>query len=196
MHRLSHVFLLFDYPTFDIFSPCVLQVSFDNHSHYQYTTAMRHTYHLLFWLCYSRPFTVASPIQSINERYVDVDCHNEGSMFMSECWTRLGISDWLTRWNQTTPVCSDSSRCCSDDEPWSTCFLRLARGRGGQDCTTVDDQPCTWDNEVSEYLHPSIYHEVRYVVKSIYGVHDFFSSYFKGKTVLKILDPCMLWQAN
>ena len=40
---------------------------------------------------------------------------------------------------------------------------------------------CTWDNTVSGYLDPSIVPKVRYVVKSIYGVHDFFSSYFKGE---------------
>lgn len=153
---------------------------------------MRYTNHLLFWLYCSRRGAVASPIHSISERYVDVDCHNQGSMFMSDCWTLLGISDYLTEWNQTTPVCPDSSRCCSGDEPWSTCFLRLARGLGGQDCTTVNDQPCTWDNRVSEYLDPSIHDKVRYVVKSIYGVHDFFSSYYKGKSLLKTLDPCTL----
>ena len=45
----------------------------------------------------------------------------------------------------------------------------------------MDDQMCTWDNTVSAYLDPIIVSKVRYVVRSIYGVHDFFSSYFKGK---------------
>ena len=76
---------------------------------------------------------------------------------------------------------TDSGRCCLKNEPWSKCFLRLGRGLGGGDCSTMDDQMCTWDNTVSAYLDPSIMPKVRYVVKSIYGVHDFFSSYFKGE---------------
>lgn len=47
----------------------------------------------------------------------------------------------------------------------------------------MDDQTCTWDNAMSAYLDPSIAAQARYVVKSIYGVHDFFSSYFKGKPI-------------
>ena len=229
---------------------------------------------LLLLLFVSFDLIHCSPIHSISERQVDIECNDPGSVFVSECWTRLGISSYLTDektgWNVTTPVCkssteptfpfrsvlgkpppawlghgksswllfaltsqpfgiglplinylsdlsltisnpviagtgsiraglcsiikfqdshadseiylgSESRRCCLTDEPWSTCFLRLGRGLGGGDCTTMDDQTCTWDNTVSPYLDPSIAAQVRYVVKSIYGVHDFFSSYFKGK---------------
>lgn len=45
----------------------------------------------------------------------------------------------------------------------------------------MDDQTCTWDNTVSADLDPRVVSKVRYVVKSIYGIHDFFSSYFKGE---------------
>ena len=140
---------------------------------------------LPLWLLVSLKFANASPIHSISIRQLEVDCYNKAAIFCSECWTTLGLSDYLnnegTGWNQTTPVCSDSTRCCMQGEPWSTCFLRLGRGLSGADCTTVDDQTCTWDNQISEYLDPSIEAKVRYVIKSIYGVHDFFSSYFKGK---------------
>ena len=149
-------------------------------------STMHHIFSLLLWLHITLRPTNASPIHSISNRQVDVDCYNQGSVFVSECWHLLGLSAYLDEpekgWNQTTPVCSDSSRCCLINEPWSTCYLRLGRGLAGADCTTVNDQTCTWDNAVSPHLHPSIVAQVRYVMKSIYGVHDFFSSYFKGKT--------------
>ena len=56
----------------------------------------------------------------------------------------------------------------------------------------MDDQMCTWDNTVSAHLDPSIVSKVRYVVKSIYGVHDFFSSYFKGE----MSEACTLLQSE
>ena len=140
---------------------------------------------LPLWLLVGSTFTTASPIKSLNTRQLEVDCYNKAAIFCSDCWSILGLSEYLdhegTGWNQTTPICSDSTRCCMQDEPWSTCFLRLGRGLSGADCTSVNDQACTWDNQVSEYLDPSIEAKVRYVVKSIYGVHDFFSSYFKGR---------------
>lgn len=140
---------------------------------------------LLFWLFVSLRLIRGSPIHNISERQIDVDCGDPASVFVSDCWITLGLSDYLndpkTGWNQTTSVCSDSTRCCLIDEAWSTCFLRLGRGLAGGDCTTVDDQTCTWDNAVSPHLDPSTFAKVRYVVKSIYGVHDFFSSYFTGK---------------
>jgi len=71
-------------------------------------------------------------------------------------------------------------------EAWSTCYLRLGRGIAGEVCTTMDDSQCKWNGEMSPYLAPSIYAQVRYVMKSIYGVHAFFSSYFKGKPPCRV----------
>lgn len=126
-----------------------------------------------------------SPIQWLSERQNDPQCGNPAAVFVSSCWTTLGISDYLenteTGWNHTIPVCSDSTKCCLLNEAWTTCYLRLGRGVAGEDCTTMDDSQCKWNGEISSSLDPKIYAQVRYVMKSIYGVHAFFSSYFKGK---------------
>lgn len=137
-------------------------------------------------LLLSQPdFTNASPFGRISQGYNEINCGSSAAAFDSACWTRLGLSQYLvdteTGWYATTPVCLDSTQCCLSDEPWSTCFLRLGRELGGADCTTMDDSKCTWDNEVGKNLSESIEAEVRYVMASIYGVHEFFSSYFKGK---------------
>lgn len=118
----------------------------------------------------------ASPLPSLVERQVDLDCDNPAAIYMSECWGALNIGDYLSHWNQTTPVCSDSAHCCVNGEAWSTCFLRLARNSAGQNCLNLESADCVWQDK-SISVDPSIYGQVRYVFKSIYGVHDFFSTY-------------------
>lgn len=138
-----------------------------------------------------------SPIQSLSERQDDRQCGNPAAVFVSSCWTTLGVSNYLrdpvTGWNHTIPVCSDSTKCCLLNEAWTTCYLRLGRGVAGEDCTTMDDSQCKWNGEISSFLDPSIYAQVRYVMKSIYGVHAFFASYFKGKPSCRLtLDTLIL----
>ncbi|KAL8773807.1 MAG: hypothetical protein Q9194_004219 [Teloschistes cf. exilis] len=93
------------------------------------------------------------------------------------------VPDYLnnpnTGWIHTTPTCEDSTRCCiPDDDGWTTCFLRLALPASGQDCTTLNDHPCTAQAVLDPNLAPSILPQVRYTVMSIYGVHGFFAQYF------------------
>ena len=144
----------------------------------------------LFWLLLRLSPISCSPIRGLTDRQVDVDCHNPKAVFDSSCWTSLGVTDFLLDdnkgWLKTTPVCSDSTRCCLTGEEWSTCFLRLGRGLAGQNCTTLDDQTCTWDNAVSSDLAPNVAAQIRYTIKAIYGVHDFFSSYYKGESAVRI----------
>ncbi len=148
----------------------------------------RNTFLVLFFL--GLESISCSPIPWLSERQDDPQCGNPAAVFVSSCWTTLGVSNYLenpqTGWNHTIPVCSDSTKCCLLNEAWTTCYLRLGRGVAGEDCTTMDDSQCKWNGEISSYLDPSIYAQVRYVMKSIYGVHAFFSSYFKGKP------PCRL----
>lgn len=150
---------------------------------------MRYPFILVVWPLLALRLAHSSPLRPSSKRQIDVNCNDPAAVFVGSCWITLGVSDYLddptTGWNHTTPVCSDSTKCCLQGEAWSTCYLRLGRGLGGADCTSVDDQTCTWDNAISPYLDPSIAPQVRYVMKSIYGVHDFFSSYFKGDPALE-----------
>ena len=129
----------------------------------------------------------ASPLPDLSERQVDMDCDNPGAIFMAGCWNALNIGDYLYNWNKTTPVCADSTRCCVNDEAWSTCFLRLGRAYAGQNCLSIGDTDCTWQDE-SIHVDPSIYPQVRYVMKSIYGIHGFFSTYNTGKQSSNTVD--------
>ncbi len=99
------------------------------------------------------------------------------------CWDELDIPGYLAGWNQTTPTCpagDDGSSCCHAQEPWTTCFLRLAYGRGGADCTSINPQLCSYD-QLSPSLDPSIAPKVGYVVWNIVTINSFFTSYYAGK---------------
>ena len=99
--------------------------------------------------------------------------------FDESCWATLGLSDYLldpvTGWNVTTRRCSlveddtdsDGSDCCKIGEPWSKCFLHLAHGVAGSDCSEINAQMCSWDPTLA--VDPSIAPQVRYVMRNIYG---------------------------
>lgn len=89
----------------------------------------------------------------------------------------------LPGWAYTTPKCDakqDGLGCCTDDETWSTCFIRLGRGLAGADCNVVNAQKCTWDNTLDTNIDPAVFPKVRYVLKNIYDINDFFTTYFEG----------------
>ncbi|KAG8530597.1 uncharacterized protein KY384_004635 [Bacidia gigantensis] len=72
----------------------------------------------------------------------------------------------------------DGSGCCSSDEPWARCFLRLARGTNDQDCTVINNQKCGSDIELDPGLNETTNHQVRYIQKNIHEINNFFSNYF------------------
>ena len=70
----------------------------------------------------------------------------------------------------TTPNCTEDSsgaNCCKPDEPWSTCYLHLAHGVSGDDCSEINPQSCTWDATLD--VDPKIAAQVRYVMRNIYS---------------------------
>ncbi|KAG8528405.1 uncharacterized protein KY384_007323 [Bacidia gigantensis] len=102
------------------------------------------------------------------------------------CWDILDLDDYLlnpvTGWNVTTQVCDDTRICCLSGEPWTTCFLRLATGRADYSCLTIDGEDCTWDKKISDGLALSIRGKVKYVTKTIFELHNFFTKYFSALT--------------
>ena len=123
---------------------------------------------------------IAAPLKPPIEPRQLVDCRDMAAEFDESCWATLGLSDYLldplTGWNATTRTCStlddgtdsDGSDCCEGDEPWSKCFLRLAHGVAGSDCSEINAQLCTWDSTLA--VAPSIAPQVRYVMRNIYGM--------------------------
>ena len=146
-----------------------------------------------------------SPLQK--EQRAAFDCKNPGAVFDTSCWKGLDIPKYLADpttgkyspwsntayiklmhiyqgWIHSTPNCTADTAagtdCCEADEPWSTCFIRLGRGLAGSDCSVINAQQCTWDNELGPNLSPSQQAQVRYVLKNIYAINDFFTTYYSG----------------
>lgn len=134
---------------------------------------------------------VASPIQgfldmfghgssssSLEERQL-YNCTDPAADFSEYCWARLGVSDYLTNpvtgWLATTRKCSTTddgtksygSNCCKPDQTWSMCYLHLAHGYAGADCSTINSGSCAYDPTLA--VDPSIAAIARYVVRNIYG---------------------------
>ena len=131
---------------------------------------------LLVHITFSSFLTVisASPIYP----RAAINCTDLASEFNSACWAQLGVSDFLnnpkTGWNVTTKMCSadsndDGSDCCEAHEPWSTCFLRLALGAAGADCTNIGSQFCNYQGQLSSAISPSIAPQYHYVARAIFG---------------------------
>ena len=131
----------------------------------------------------SSPIQTDSAITNLHTRntYNCTDLRADPSTL---CWDELNISDYLDNWNQTTPACEasggDGSDCCNPQEPWTNCFLRLAYGSAGFDCTKFDPQSCTLQALRSD-LDPRIAPKVGYVVRNIVTIHSLFVSYSLGE---------------
>ena len=129
----------------------------------------------------------ASPL--LNERQT-IDCVNPQASFSSSCWDTLDIPKYLNNWIKTTPKCEPNGRgigCCIADEPWSTCFLRLAHGVSGADCSEISSTTCSWDPTLASDLAPAIKPQVRYVMRNIYVINSLFTELSSGK--LPELEP-------
>lgn len=104
------------------------------------------------------------------------------------CWDQLDIADYLAGWNKTTPICqatgaaqNDGSGCCAPNEPWTTCYLRLAYGSAGTDCTTLNTGSCVL-RQLSPSLDPSVAPKAGYVVRNIEVIYSLFFDYYTSKS--------------
>ena len=136
---------------------------------------------LLIGLLFKPPLTTASPFSwytggethSLQVRQAP-DCNDLGATFFQACYGILNIGAYLdnpvTGWNHTTPTCNDledGANCCLVGEPWTTCYLRLAHGQAGYDCSEINPQSCSYNPQMA--VNPIIAPEVRYTMKNIYG---------------------------
>ncbi|KAL8660141.1 MAG: hypothetical protein Q9226_000047 [Calogaya cf. arnoldii] len=125
------------------------------------------------------------------EKRQQVNCTDPAAFFFSECWTILNIHDYLlnpqTGWIATTRICQDSggrnednngANCCRDQEAWATCYLRLAIPGSDQDCTSTSGDRCDGAMLQTIQVDPSIRPYVRYTVKNIYAINNFFQTYY------------------
>ena len=138
------------------------------------------------WLHLSQasPINTGSNIADVGIRDT-INCTDLRAESSTLCWDQLNIYDYIAGWNRTTPTCQasvgDDSNCCNPAEPWTTCFLRLAYGHAGSDCTGVNPQTCSL-GQLSPNLDPSIAPKVGYVVRTIVSINSLFISFYRGES--------------
>lgn len=105
-----------------------------------------------------------------------VNCTDLKASFDSSCWNTLDLEGYLDDpdigWNRTTATCigdEDDATCCLSTEPWTTCYLRLAHGFPGTDCSEINAQDCSYDSSLA--VNPRIAPYVAYTTKTIYGIY-------------------------
>ena len=117
----------------------------------------------------------------------DIDCNGgNGAVYDNSCWNTLNMTSWLQNWNATTSRCNnsgDGSNCCgpsnNPNEPWSTCFLRLALSNSDYDCSQINLKSCSLEGFVlaSKWNASDDMPRYRYAVRNIYGESTFIKSW-------------------
>ncbi len=118
------------------------------------------------------PSITASPVQTLELHTRNAAaCADPHAAIDPSCWNTLGLTHWLRKWKLKTPTCTgqDTSACCGQHEPWSTCFLRLAESFAGSSCYNIDG--CLYNGApLSTTLHKSDLPKYHYVIYNIYGL--------------------------
>lgn len=118
------------------------------------------------------PSIIASSIHNyeLNTRN-SVACTDPHAAIDPSCWKTLALTDWLRAWDTKTPTCTgqDTSACCAQHEPWSTCFLRLAENYAGSSCYNIDG--CLYGGaQLSSNLPAYDLPRYHYIIYNIYGM--------------------------
>lgn len=133
-------------------------------------------------------FVAASPghaaphLSTLENRQV-ANCSDLQAVHSASCWDELNIPDYLTSWKANTPTCGngdDGSKCCKPNEAWSSCFLRLATGTTGSDCTTLTAGTCSNSQVAASTLSPDIVVKASYVVLNVVTIQNMFMGYVSG----------------
>ncbi|KAI9706724.1 MAG: hypothetical protein M1836_003735 [Candelina mexicana] len=116
-------------------------------------------------------------------RAIDVTlkyCLDLGNEFDSRCWEILGLSEWLRTWKKTTPVCGPSAthHCCTPEEPWTTCFMRIGYGGPGSYCIQINENSCQYSLELSSELAENEKPMFKYILYNIQSINIFFSTWY------------------
>lgn len=86
------------------------------------------------------------------------DLSNATGTTYPSCWDTLGMNQFMFRWNST-------AQGCEKGEIWSTCFLRLAYGMAGYDCSRLGSLKCTPPRFDGPVTDPQVF----YAAFNIYG---------------------------
>ena len=108
--------------------------------------------------------------QQNKKREFDCQDTSPAAVFDSSCWDQLKLGEFITNWKvQPCPPESTGKNCSLPNEPWSTTFLRLAKGQAGYDCSSISLGSCHYDADLSPELDERIKPMVRYVAYTIFS---------------------------
>ena len=107
--------------------------------------------------------------------------------YNSSCWDQLNVPSYLTEWQATIPTCkatsANNNACCNVAEYWANCFLRLATGVKGGDCSAVGGPSCNYSAQISPSLLSSpTAPQINYVLRGIVAINEFFDAYYGART--------------
>ena len=112
----------------------------------------------------------AAPVEALQPRDL-VTCQDPNAGIDPSCWDLLDLTNFVTNWNKTTPVCPPgptTGKCCGTTEAWTTCFLRMNQPESGSDCTTISS--CAFSSSLRTIPNDSrMTAQAHYVVFNIYG---------------------------
>ncbi|KAL8662970.1 MAG: hypothetical protein Q9202_004293 [Teloschistes flavicans] len=158
---------------------------------------------------YSAPSVLAVPVESASSSGLLLsrdtvalkpsNCSDPDEPVTPTCWTSLKVADYLNNWNKTTHICGSRDTngvgCCVEEEPWTTCFIRLSTGYAGDSCDNLGGNYCqNVPKNLDEDLAPDDQAPAIYVLNAIYAIHSLFSNYDKAlsavndSTIKEVLD--------
>ena len=133
---------------------------------------------LLWILCCHLLYALSVPLpeKEIEKRAFDCEDTSPAAIFDSRCWGLLKLTEFVNQWS--VPLCGPNStgkNCSLLGEPWSTTFLRLAKGQAGFDCTKICMGSCHYDSDLDPNLNKRIKAQVRYVTYTIFSQFELLS---------------------
>lgn len=140
--------------------------------------APRCTIILVSWIaCFHAISAYPSQGPDLHSRQsVDCTSTNPEAFYDASCWATLDLTNWLNSW-KPPKICDDADNginCCTANEEWSTCFLRLGKGDSGFNCSqlSINTNVCAYNGQLAPDLDPSIRAQVRYVLRTISGARS------------------------
>lgn len=91
------------------------------------------------------------------------------------CWNTLHVAEYILKWEQETPKCPPGNNTCiqtgcASNEPWSSCFLRLATGTPDYNCTQINIGHCTLEGFPLKNPNSTDMPIIRYAARNIFGM--------------------------
>ncbi|KAL8976881.1 MAG: hypothetical protein Q9205_007208 [Flavoplaca limonia] len=127
------------------------------------------------------PGSSAAEKDFINEELL---CSGDMSTPYNEtCWNTLKVAEYIVKWEQEVTKCPQGNNTCiqtgcKSNEPWSSCFLRLATGTPDYNCTQINIGHCTLEGFPLKDPNSLDMPQNRYVVRNLFAINNFFVNWY------------------